>query len=284
MWVYLFNIYIVSRNRKYTYTDEESLFIKSNYPISGSKFILDNLDISSKSLDSFIYLNKLKINRFEIDINLNDKYLCYMLGLMWADGDVSESTRSRVSLKLVEDDIKSISNYLYKVCNWKYQLYISKNINFKNTIRLSYSDKKFKMFLEENDYCNKSKVSPCKIISLIPADNKKYFFRGVVDGDGCFFIKKYESNTSRMLFITSTYYQDWTYMINICNEIGCNFRIRRIINNKNKNYRSSTFQISSGHIIKFGNYIYSDFFGLGRKYNKFIEIRDSYKYSKCIKN
>lgn len=271
--------------RKYTYSDYESKFIIKNYPISGSKFILKNLEkISEKSLDSFIYLNKLKIIRPEIKIDLNDKYLCYVLGLMWADGNVSLSDRNRVSFKILEDDIINIKDIVYNVCDWKYQLDISENLKWKNSVRLSFSDKKFKLFLIENDYLNKSSDSPSKILSLIPDINRKYFFRGLFDGDGCFFYKKYKNgNLSRVASITSTYDQDWSSISNMLNSIGCKFTISKVINNKEKNHRSSVLKISSSDIIRFGKYLYEDNFGLSRKFKKYLEIKESYLYKKCIK-
>lgn len=270
--------------RKYDYTQYETAFIIKNYPLYGSKFIFENLkNLTVKSLSSFIFLNKLKIKYEKIKIDTENKYLCYMLGLLWADGTVSLSDRNRFCIKILEDDIINIKDILYKVCDWKYQLNISKNIKWKNSVRLSYTDKNFKNFLIENDYLEKSKISPYKILSKIPDYNKKYFYRGIIDGDGCFFVKKYKTNISRLLTITSTYDQNWDYMIELCDKIGCKFYIKKVVNNKEKNHTSSVFIISSSYIVKFGTYLYEDLFGLERKYYKYLEIKNSYINKKFIK-
>ena len=44
--------------RKYFYTNDEENFIKKNYPIHGSAFILNKLNITKKSLE---YLNTILI-------------------------------------------------------------------------------------------------------------------------------------------------------------------------------------------------------------------------------
>ena len=267
---------------KHSYTKEESNFITTNYPVFGSTYIIKQLNITYNKLNSFIHLNKLKINRNEINIDLKNKYLCYVLGIIWADGTVSHKEIGRIHIKLVKEDIENIEWVFLKLGTWKKILCKGKN-SWKDTIRLSKSDKKFKQFLFDNDYDKKSYASPDKILELIPEKNIKYFLRGIFDGDGCFFVKNYERNdgTKRQAFISSTYEQDWKYMEDICNKINCKFKIKRIINNKQKNYKSSCFAISSGDIIRFGNYIYEDFFGLDRKYKKFIEIKESYIYLKC---
>ena len=98
-----------------------------------------------------------------------------------------------------------------------------------------------------------------------------------------FFIKKYKTNISRLLTITSSYEQNWEYMVELCDKIGCKYYIKRVINNKEKNHTSSVFFISSSYIIKFGSYLYEDLFGLERKYEKYLEIKNSYINKKYIK-
>jgi hypothetical protein len=58
--------------------------------------------------------------------------------------------------------------------------------------------------------------------------------------------------------------------------INCKFTIRKVINNKDKNHKSSVLTISRSDIIRFGNYLYEDNFGLKRKYDKYLEIKNSY--------
>jgi len=45
-------------------------------------------------------------------------------------------------------------------------------------------------FLVDNDYKLKSYNSADKILSKIPNSLHHYFFRGLIDGDGCFYLNK----------------------------------------------------------------------------------------------
>jgi hypothetical protein len=224
------------------------------------------------------------MNRNHIDINIDDKYFCYILGLIWADGTVSLGDGNRVSIKMVEDDVNNIYDILFRIYKWKTQVDIPKNDIWKKSVRLSVTDKRFKSFLIDNDYVEKSQKSPTKILSKIPKYNQKYFLRGLFDGDGCFFYKRYKNGAvCRIASITSSYEQDWSCLTKMLIYINCKFTIRKVINNKDKNHKSSVLTISRSDIIRFGNYLYEDNFGLKRKYDKYLEIKNSYRYKKCIK-
>lgn len=210
------------------------------------------------------------LNKNKININLNDKYFCYILGIIWADGFVCKKT-NRVSISLIEEDILNIEYIFFKVGIWNKTFFNNKKRNYKNQIRLDVSDKNFHKFLVDNDFYNKSFMSPTSILSLIKKDNLKYFIRGLIDGDGCFYYNK--KNYTRQLVISSTYEQNWDYMESFFNEIQCKYEIRQISNVSSK---SSLIRITNIDIIKFGDIIYNDFFGLKRKYEKFLTIKESY--------
>jgi len=54
------------------------------------------------------------------------------------------------------------------------------DLGFKNPLEL----------LVDNDYKLKSYNSADKILSKIPNSLHHYFFRGLIDGDGCFYLNK----------------------------------------------------------------------------------------------
>ena len=164
-----------------------------------------------------------------------------------------------------------ILDIFIKVGKWNITYSNNEKRNYRNQIRLDISDSIFKNFLLENDFIEKSFKSPDKIISIIPENNLKYFIRGISDGDGCFYYNK--KQYTRQFTIASTYDQDWSYIINILNNIGCRFKIEKT--NK-ENSKSSIIRITNKDILKLGHFIYDDFFGLSRKYEKFKLIEDSY--------
>lgn len=242
-----------------------------NYPKFGLKYCRDNLNIPNDKIIKIVSKFKIKKDKIEkIRIDVNNKYFCYVLGLIWSDGHV-EKKRNRVLISLLENDIIDILDIFIKVGKWNITYSNNEKRNYRNQIRLDISDSIFKNFLLENDFIEKSFKSPDKIISIIPENNLKYFIRGISDGDGCFYYNK--KQYTRQFTIASTYDQDWSYIINILNNIGCGFKIEKT--NK-ENSKSSIIRITNKDILKLGHFIYDDFFGLSRKYEKFKLIEDSY--------
>jgi hypothetical protein len=206
----------------------------------------------------------------KIKIDLNNKYFCYILGLIWSDGHICKKY-NRVQISLKDIDMSSLTDIFEKVGKWKIFLSDNKKRGYQNQIRLSVSDSKFKKFLTHNDFLEKSTKSPNKLISIIPKTNLKYFFRGISDGDGCFYYNN--KNYTRQFVVTSTIFQDWSYFENLMNELDCKYEIIRTVNTKSK---YSRIRVSGKNVLTIGNFIYEDFFGLKRKLQKYEIIKDSY--------
>jgi hypothetical protein len=194
----------------------------------------------------------------------------YILGLIWADGYINKKTNA-ISIECVKDDIDIFYPIFQKTGN--FNLYYRNRENRKPQGIINCSSYYLSQFLKTNDYSNKSELSPIKILSLIPFELKHYFFRGWVDGDGCFY---YNKKLHLMEFIMSgTYNQDWSSLIILCEELSINYKITNITTKKG--HQHSRFLIKKKKdIVKFGNYIYQkDMFGLKRKYDKFLPINEN---------
>lgn len=213
----------------------------------------------------------------KIDIDLDNKYFCYILGIIWADGYLysKHKTKNRIEITMIYDDLKNIEYIFDKVGIWKKYTRIRKNKNHKIQLNFRIINKELYLFLKENDYEIKSKTSPDKIISLIPKYNLKYFIHGLFDGDGCF----YHRNKTKQCIFTSNYDQNWKFLSNILENISCKYSIGK---QTSKRGSRSFLRMSSKDILKFGNYIYDDFFGLERKYKKYLDIKISYNKEKII--
>jgi hypothetical protein len=126
-------------------------------------------------------------------------------------------------------------------------------------------------FLIENDY--KSKINSAdKILSKIPEELQVYWFRGLVDGDGCFYVNK--KNKASHFEIYSEYNQNWQFVENLFKKLKIKYSIYR---RKRKEGTSSGIRITGiENVIKFGDWLYSDiaFMGLNRKYQKYLEIKN----------
>jgi len=205
----------------------------------------------------------------KINVDLNDKYFCYLLGLIWSDGHVDKKS-NRVLISLKEDDMNNIKYIFDKTAKWNTTHCDNSKRGYKNQLRLDISDKNLHQFLTEHQFLNKSVESPDLLVNKIKTKNLKYFIRGVIDGDGCFYYNK--KNYTRQLVIASTYEQNWNYLINYFKSIGCKFEVRKV-ENKSK---SSLIRITNKDIIKLGEEIYEDFFVLDRKYESYKVIKESY--------
>lgn len=201
------------------------------------------------------------------DITINiDKYSAYVLGLLWTDGYIIKN-RNSVGISIIKDDMIDIKWIFEKTGNWYSQE--RKRENIKTSISLSAYNPNLYDKLIMLDYDKKSKVSPEKIYKLISDENIKYFFRGVIDGDGCFYVNK--KNYTYQFSISSTYEQDWEFYINFFKCIGLDFSIsRRIQNSRSK---SSIIRMCGRKKIEVMiNWLYDgyeeDLIGLKRKYYK----------------
>jgi len=216
---------------------------------------------------------KFNINPF---INIFDPNICYYLGFLWSDGSIRkyEST-----IEIVKEDYLSIS-HIFNVIGNKYEIdFVTKyreRVNRKPQAYIRITKKKFSDFLIKNNYNNKSSYPI--ILDKIPDKLKLYFFRGIIDGDGCF----YKKNNTVQFYITSRQDQDWSYIENMFIENKINYKISRI---SKKLHSYSYIRVTNiGDITKLYNYLYSSNDGifLKRKYDKCKEIVNSNIKSRSI--
>ena len=261
--------------------------IEINYPIYGYKKTSDKLGISIYRIKKIIKENNIKlVKNKDIEIDnikrITNKEVCYFLGFFWSDGYIS---RDEITITIKKDDEFDILNVLNKFATWRvtYPNKKLKNKIYKQCcIRLN--SKEIKKFLLDNEYGIKSLASPSKIIKLIPDELKYSFFRGLIDGDGCFC-----SKNRNYFSITGNINQDWTDVENLLINLNINYKLTR---KKRKSGNSSFIVISSKSDISIlGDYLYPtkygmkeqyDGIGLKRKYDIYMEIKNKKvsKYSR----
>lgn len=209
---------------------------------------------------------KHKILNFNDIITNNDAYI---LGLIWADGNLSKSC---IEISLHEKDkqiLTDISNYIYS-----YE-------------QLGYRDKK-SWLIEEKIYqsspqyrfliCSKEITNKLKLIGLcenkslkirFPILDKKFyshFIRGIFDGDGCIFISKKYKGTNRVTIVSNP-----LFCKDLKEIIEKNININVCIQNKTKNVKQISIS-GNNQIKKFMSWIYTDSdLKLNRKYYKYIK-------------
>lgn len=278
-----FNIYFMK------WTNEEINLLKDNYS-NGTEFLSK---ILNRSKDSIIhkanriglYISKeykFKISKInghkrrgykkenysvsDITNNINE-YSAYILGLLWTDGYILKN-RNTIGLTMVKDDLSKIDWIFNKTGNW--YMNDRKRIGKRESRTLTAYNPIFVDKLVSLDYDKKSFVSPYKVSEIIPSLYFKYFIRGIIDGDGCFYIN--HKNYTYQLTISSTYEQDWSFYIDFFNKNGFEFFIQRRISGENK---SSIIRLCKrDKIFEFSKWLYdgyeNDKIGLKRKYDKSI--------------
>jgi intein/homing endonuclease len=256
--------------------------IKDEYPKMGLNKTAIKLNISLYKLRKIIKSNNIilgdKIRKVSIENfnNITKKEVSYFLGFFWSDGYIS---RDEITICIKSSDGQEIFNILNKFGDWRINNRIKK-LNGKEfeqiTIRIN--DKYIKKFLLENDYGNKSLTTPTKILSNIKDELKPYFFRGLIDGDGCFC-----SKNRNYFSITGDLMQDWYEVENLLKSLDINYSLTK----KTRNTGNSSYVVISSKIdiIKLGEYIYSEYDGIGltRKYDIYNEIKNKPITSKISK-
>lgn len=210
-------------------------------------------------------------------INVTTSEAAYILGFLWADGWIYTNNRNyNVSTKISVDDGNNLLPIFNKIGVWNYYIYKTK---WKPAMTITTNNKLIYDQLLKLGYAEKSIISPEAVINIIPDDLKHYFILGIVDGDGCFYINQRNGVIKLKQFtISSTYEQDWSYMVNLSNKLKIKYKI---VKQKKEKSSYSQFRVTNlDGIIKLGEYIYQSFdidhIGFTRKFNKFKQIKNYY--------
>ncbi len=267
------------------WTKEEIELLRIKYPVFGTNGLLElNRSIASihnkAKLLGIHILENTKSNIAKVNATTNRKYKeykvsdlttnineysAYILGLLWTDGYL-QPKRNTTALTMLKDDLLEIDWIFKKTGNWYIQDRRRKGRRESRTI--SAYNPVFCNSLISLDYDRKSYISPCKIVKNIPEQYMRYFFRGVIDGDGCFYLNK--KRYTYQLTIASTYEQDWSCYLKYFSKMGFIFSIQKRATIKSK---SSIIRICKrDDIINLSRWLYDgyleDGIGLTRKYNK----------------
>lgn len=213
-------------------------------------------------------------DQFTITEKIN-KYTAYILGLLWADGNIY---KNRITIEAKKSDMDMIQEIFNKTGKWNVYHRKIRKMSKSDMICLYTSNKDLYNFLLSCDYGPNNKTSAHKILNIIPAQLHKYWFRGLICGDGCFFV---DTKTKRKSFtLAGPYNQNWNYFISILKKLDINKYSIKSQKTTKGSYSNIVIQNYDG-IIKLGKYIYDEFeldkIGIERKYNKFILIKNMCK-------
>lgn len=266
------------------YTVKEIEFLKENYPKYGGKYCQKflqnrNLDainavakrynLSAKNKVIHPDLQSISVDQF---LNINEKEVAYFLGYFWADGNIinyksNNMNHWRISFEINSEDANSIMNIMDELGKWSKQ--IRQRKKWKETTSFVTNNKDLFLFLFKNDYSNKSIFEPTKILSLIPNQLHKYFWKGLIDGDGSIGL----IGRGAYFEISSTYDYQYKEVINLFKKLKIDkYYIYQYISKYN--HKSSVIKVYGKEILKLES-IFIDY-GLSRKTSRFYKIKEKY--------
>jgi hypothetical protein len=284
------------------WTPERKQFIRDNYPTHGTKFVAERLNLPNQRVAGMaVYLgvrmtpearllsrrengkilsstqpSKSRVNASFLTIPTT-KEAAYILGFLWADGWIYETSKSQriICLEIIHKDWNVIKKVFRKAGRWCESA--SKKMKSYNhpIIRAQVCNKELYNFLLEHDYKIKSLAAPTKILSKIPEHLKCYWWRGYWDGDGCFYYNKkrslYQASTSGNIK------QNWKEVYNLFNILNITPNSYNFYIVKNKIGAGSNIIIHNKlSVKKLCNFLYGleyDNIGLRRKFYKAIYSR-----------
>lgn len=260
------------------YTKEEKDWLIENYGLMGSHYCakylnrpLSSIRQTANTLGCKVSIKKRNelhsktlITKFESGVKseifkkIEKSEAAYVLGLLWADGWITNKNSYSVNIKLISEDFNEIKWIFYKLGKWKEYNYNPKQR--KATTQLRVSGKEITDYLVSLGYSEKEK-SAQKVIETIPINLRHYWWRGFFDGDGYLSVSK----CKRMGF-SGPINQDWSF-------VPKNFKITKYIHPIKGHKSSKAMLYNKEDILNFANYIYNnaknDRIYLPRKYKKF---------------
>jgi hypothetical protein len=218
-----------------------------------------NKDNARKKINNNI---EYKVSNFLDEVN---EYSSYIIGLLWTDGYLNKE-RKILNITMLKDDLEELGWIFNKTGSWYIQ--DRKRSNRRETRTLSVYSPTLSENLLKNNFDKKSTYSPDLIFNLIPNIYHKYFFRGIIDGDGCFYVCNKKSTFQ--FSIASSYDQNWEFYLEFFRKIGLNPIITKRVQKKGK---SSVLRICGRRqILKLIEWLYDgyeiDKIGLKRKFKK----------------
>jgi Mor family transcriptional regulator len=200
---------------------------------------------------------------------VSNKYFVYYLGFLWSDGFIE---RKRVGIEILNDDAIQILDDIKKIDFLKICTMSRHRPNRRPQMTIYFCNVNFYNDFISKYFISKSNSSPNSLLDLIPDYYRRFFYQGLIDGDGCFYFDL--KNKTRQFYVTSSYDQDWSHMESLFKLLNISqYEIRRVIN-KNGN-KSSYIRVKKyKEIESLYSYLYPNGYeiGLKRKYDKCSDI------------
>ena len=196
--------------------------------------------------------------------------LAYWLGFFWADGSIND--KGWIGIEITEEDGENLKDLFTSI----YPFFIHKRArkNKKTQISFSVTDKNISSLLKTLGKYPHSCENHKKILNYLKNEDLiKYFLRGLIDGDGNFYINR--KHEYAQFTLASSLNQDWSYLEKYLKEFNPS------ISKEKTNYGNSSILRITGknNLVNFITFLDCENIkiGLDRKRSKAIEILKMYK-------
>lgn len=249
---------IISQNKKREYLP----FIKLNFNKISQRKIAKNLGIGKTTVNRWSSELGLKFKKHSVNeefFNEFNEQSCYILGLIFSDGNISWNPRKgyySTTITASEKDKNHLENIRKIMSSTKPLLYSPKT-------------KSYRLIINNKKTCKKLMqlgVTPKKSLTIkfpnIPKNYLRHFIRGVIDGDGNVrYVKRKRSPYFEITLASGSKAFCEGFIHSIKQNVGVNANIRKVGKNTN------IIQYSCSRGERLARYIYSnaDIF-LKRKY------------------
>lgn len=271
----------------------EEQYILENYPKFGVPAVASKLSRSNSTITRYVKKMNLHRNKslkgdreqipdFKYDLDFShvfdkeiNKELAYWLGFFWADGTVGED--GSIVIEIVKEDGEQLRPIFDSI--FPFSINYRERQGRKPQMSFRTCNKKVKELLNSLGKYPKSFESHEKIFNYLDNEELKiYFLRGLIDGDGNFYINS--SEYYAQFTIASNFNQDWSFLLDYLKEFH-----PHICQSDKKSGKSSVLRITGEtNLLKLINFLqYKNIsIGLQRKANKALEIIELYN-SKPVK-
>jgi len=230
--------------------------------------------------------------------DLNDPFNCYLLGFIYADGSIAGAKKGAPIGSPLGTGVKKTNSYTQ--INIKQNkkdfddLNITKKLNDygvftihelmdkkngKIYVTVQFTNLKIYEFLRDHGYGIKSHKGsdPRIIFNAIPKENRHFWLRGFLDGDGTV-----RSDGEEISFV-SHIHENWAFLTELLSSLDVldsSYRIRRKTQKSTGHKRSTLGLTKLQDLYKLGSYIWPNDnldIGLPRKFSNWLKIKKDHK-------
>ncbi len=202
----------------------EMAFVKAHYLTQGAAYCRKHLGCSQSRLTNI--RRRLGLRRdyaSDVDVEgfrtISTPAHAYMLGFIWADGHLTKV--GGIHIHIQKRDMDVLYPLFCRTGKWRLAAPERRRPGCQETQTLHKGVPSLCEFLRANGY----KTDASRFVELISPEMKRYWYRGVLDGDGHIRVDT-RHQTYRIMF-ASAFDENWSYLTSLLKEMRLPFSLDR---------------------------------------------------------